>query len=58
MNSLAKHDARQMKIIELHFYGGLTFSEIAEVLGLSRSTVMRQWKSARKWLSEYLIAKE
>jgi RNA polymerase sigma factor (TIGR02999 family) len=54
MNALARHDPRKLKIVELHFYGGLTFGEIASFLGLSRSTVMRQWRDSRKWLSDYL----
>lgn len=47
---LAKRDAQSVKIIELHFYGGLTFEEIAGVLGISLSTVMREWRFAKSWL--------
>lgn len=47
---LAKRDARAVKIVELHFYGGLDFEEIARVLDVSRSTVMREWRFARNWL--------
>ncbi|MGI8641326.1 MAG: ECF-type sigma factor [Pyrinomonadaceae bacterium] len=48
--ALAKLDAQAMKIVELHFYGGLTFEEIARFLGISLSTVMREWRFARNWL--------
>ena len=47
---LGKRDARAVKIVEMHFYGGLTFDEIARVLGVSLSTVMREWRFARNWL--------
>lgn len=47
---LANRDAQAVKIIELHFYGGLTFDEIAGLLGVSLSTVMREWRFARNWL--------
>ncbi len=51
---LAKGDAQAVKIIELYFYGGLTFEEIAQVLGVSLSTVMREWRFARNWLYQKL----
>ncbi len=47
---LANRDAQAVKIIELHFYGGLTFEEIARLLDVSLSTVMREWRFARNWL--------
>jgi RNA polymerase sigma factor (TIGR02999 family) len=47
---LVKRDAQAVKIIELHFYGGLTFEEIARLLDVSLSTVMREWRFARNWL--------
>lgn len=47
---LAKRDARAVKIVEMHFYGGLTFEEIARLLDFSLSTVMRDWRFARNWL--------
>ncbi len=47
---LASRDAQAVKIIELHFYGGLTFEEIARLLDVSLSTVMREWRFARNWL--------
>lgn len=51
---LARRDARQVKIVELHFYGGLTFEEIAEFLEISLSSVMREWRFARTWLFQNL----
>lgn len=54
LNELARRDRRGVKIIELYFYGGLTFEEIAGVLGLSRRTVMREWRFAKTWLYQKL----
>jgi RNA polymerase sigma factor (TIGR02999 family) len=47
---LAALDARQAQIVELRYFGGLSEQEIAELLSLSRSTVTREWQSARAWL--------
>lgn len=51
---LARRDARAVKIVEMHFYGGLTFEEITRVLDISLSTVMREWRFARNWLYQNL----
>jgi len=48
--NLAKLDLRQVLIVELHFFGGLTFDEIAGILDISLSTVQREWRIARNWL--------
>lgn len=50
LNSLAEVDARQARIVELRFFGGLTEEETATALGISRRTVIRDWKSAKLWL--------
>jgi RNA polymerase sigma factor (TIGR02999 family) len=41
---------RQARVVELRFFGGLTHSEIAELLNLTRRTVDRDWEFARSWL--------
>ena len=38
------------KIVEMRFYAGMSEEEIAEVLGVSTRTVLRDWKAARVWL--------
>ncbi len=43
-------DARQSRIVELRFFGGLSHREIAEVLGLSLATINRDWRVAKLWL--------
>ena len=54
LNELAQFDAKQAKIVELKFFGGLTNEEAAEVLGVSDSTIKREWRMARAWLSSKL----
>lgn len=50
LTELEKRDRRQVKIVELYFFGGLTFQEIAGVLSISQRSVMRDWEFARAWL--------
>lgn len=53
---LAQLDANQARLVEMHFFGGMSFDEIADVLGISVPTVKRRWASARAWLSRELGA--
>jgi RNA polymerase sigma factor (TIGR02999 family) len=48
--ALARIDVRKAKAIELRFFGGLSVEETAEALGVSRETVLRDWRMARAWL--------
>jgi RNA polymerase sigma factor (TIGR02999 family) len=50
LNDLYRTDARQAKIVDMKFFGGLTSPEVSEVLDLSRATVDREWATARAWL--------
>jgi RNA polymerase sigma factor (TIGR02999 family) len=50
LESLAKLNARQSKVVELRFFGGLSVDETAEVLKVSSGTVERDWSLARAWL--------
>ena len=50
LTDLAEHDARKSKIVELRFFGGLSIEETAEVMGISPTTVQREWRSAKAWL--------
>jgi RNA polymerase sigma-70 factor, ECF subfamily len=47
---LEKLDARQSRIVELRYFGGLTIEEAAEILGVSATTVRREWTSAKAYL--------
>jgi RNA polymerase sigma-70 factor, ECF subfamily len=50
LSRLEKLDARQARIVELRYFGGLTVEEIAEVVGISTKTVMRELNVAKAWL--------
>lgn len=50
LERLAQFDERKCKIVEMRFFGGLSDEEIAEVLGVSTRTVLRDWKTVRLWL--------
>ena len=50
LRGLEKLDEQQCRIVELKFFGGLATEEIAEVLGISASTVKRDWNVAKAWL--------
>ena len=47
---LTELDARQSRIVELRFFGGLSTEETAAILGISPATVKRDWATARVWL--------
>ncbi len=51
LSQLAENSERQAKIVELRFFGGLEVDMVAEALGLSKSTVEREWRVARAWLA-------
>jgi RNA polymerase sigma factor (TIGR02999 family) len=51
---LAKRDEHLARIVELRFFSGLSVEETAEVLGVSDSTVKRDWQMARAWLRREL----
>lgn len=50
LSRLEALDARQARIVELRYFSGLTVEEIAEVVGISAKTVMRELKVAKAWL--------
>jgi RNA polymerase sigma-70 factor, ECF subfamily len=50
MNTLARLDARKVRVVEMRFFGGLSVEETAEVLKVSAVTVMRDWSTAKAWL--------
>lgn len=47
-------DPRAASVVELRFFTGLTYEEIAETLGIARSTAVRDWEAARLWLAREL----
>lgn len=54
LDRLAALDARKAEIVELHFFGGLTYDELAEALGTSRTTVTRELRFSKAWLHDQL----
>jgi RNA polymerase sigma factor (TIGR02999 family) len=50
LTRLAAIDERKARAVELHYFGGLTYEETAEVLGISPATVDRDLRMARAWL--------
>jgi RNA polymerase sigma factor (TIGR02999 family) len=50
LQQLAGWAPRAARVVEMLFFGGLTETEIAEVLGVSARTVKRDWSTARAWL--------
>ncbi len=50
LNSLARLDPQQGRVVELRFFGGLSIESTATVLGISPATVKRDWSSAKVWL--------
>lgn len=54
MTALKSHDERKARIVELHYFGGLKYEEMATALGLSEATVHRELRFSRAWLKERL----
>lgn len=50
LQTLAKIDPQQSRVVELRFFAGLSIEDTSEVLGVSPSTVKRDWNTARVWL--------
>ncbi len=51
LDELEKFSPRQALLVEGRFFGGLSWAESAELLSISESTVMREWRAARAWLN-------
>ncbi len=54
LEALAEANPRQAALVEGRFFGGLETAELAELLGISEATVLRDWRAARAWLSHEL----
>jgi RNA polymerase sigma factor (TIGR02999 family) len=50
LERLAELDLRKAQVVELKYFGGLNYDEMAEVLKISRVTVRRDWEFAKLWL--------
>jgi len=54
LRRLEAFDARKAQILELHYFGGLTYDEMAEVMQLSTSTIDTELRFAKAWLRSQL----
>jgi RNA polymerase sigma factor (TIGR02999 family) len=54
LKRLSALDARKAEVVELRYFGGLSVKETAEVLNVSKITVMRDWNMAKAWLAREL----
>jgi len=50
LEQLSALDSRKAQVVELKYFGGLNYDEIAEVLKISRITARRDWEFAKVWL--------
>lgn len=54
LDRLSEHDPRKARVVELHFFGGLTYAETAAALDISEATVDRDLRMAKAWLATEL----
>jgi RNA polymerase sigma factor (TIGR02999 family) len=54
LTRLAEFDPQHAQLVELRFFGGLSIEESAEVMGVSRTTLKRNWNLAKAWLAREL----
>jgi RNA polymerase sigma factor (TIGR02999 family) len=54
LEELARVSPRQALLVEARFFGGLDAPELAELLSVSESTLLRDWRAARAWLAQEL----
>jgi len=54
ISKLAEIDARKADLVQLQYFGGLSFREMEEITGLSSSTLDRELRMARAWLKHCL----
>jgi len=57
LHRLARLDPRQSRIVECRFFGGLDVDETARVIGVSPTTIKREWRQARAWLYHELAVR-
>jgi RNA polymerase sigma factor (TIGR02999 family) len=54
LDLLATADAQAAQVVKLHFFAGLSFDEVAALLGISVRSAYRDWAFARAWLARWL----
>ena len=58
LTKLAEIEERKAMIVELQHFGGFTYEEIADILGVSKKTVERDWQFARSWLKREITGED
>jgi len=58
LERLSVADERACRVVELRFFTGLTNEQVAQVLGVSRKTVVQDWSRAKEWLAKALTQDE
>lgn len=58
LTRLAKRSERQARVVELRFFADMKVSDVAHVLGVSKTTIEQDWRIARAWLSGELKGAE
>ncbi len=58
LDALAWYDKELSRIVELHYFAGLTIEETADILGVSTDTVKRRWQQARIYLRDEMTRTE
>jgi RNA polymerase sigma factor (TIGR02999 family) len=56
LRALELEDARAARVVELHYFAGLSLERVAELLGVARRTIARDWRYARAFLEAHIIA--
>ena len=56
LERLSQLDARKARVVEMRFFGGMEFDEIAEALNISLITAKRDWQFSRAWLYDSLTS--
>jgi RNA polymerase sigma factor (TIGR02999 family) len=54
LQDLEREDPVKGRIVQLHYFAGMTMSEVADVLGLSERSVYRHWRFIKAWLKSRL----
>jgi RNA polymerase sigma factor (TIGR02999 family) len=54
LDRLALDDAAACELVKMHYFGGFSIEEAAELLAMSRATAYRTWTYARTWLKATL----
>lgn len=54
LDDLARISPRQAQLVEGRFFGGLSVNELAELLEVSQTTIVRDWRTAKAWLAHQL----